>query len=65
MVPDRRGRKGCQYGLPAMVTLTLAVMLARANDLRAVFRWGHRLPPTTLALLGLGRALCQAMGVVA
>jgi len=65
LVPDRRGRKGCQYGLPAMMTLTLAAMLAGANDLRAVFRWGRRLPPTTLALLGLGRALCHATGVVA
>ena len=56
LVPDRRGRKGRQYGLPAVVTLTLAAMLSGANDLRAVFRWGRRLPPEALYLLGLERA---------
>ena len=65
LVPDRRGCKGRQHGLLAMVTLTLAAMLAGGNDLRAVFRWRRRLPPATLALLGLGRTLCHAMGVVA
>jgi hypothetical protein len=38
LVPDRRGRKGRRYGLPAVLTLTLAAMLSGANDLRAVFR---------------------------
>ena len=37
-IPDRRGRKGRQYALPAVLTLALAAMLAGANDLRAVFR---------------------------
>lgn len=60
LVPDRRGRKGRQYGLPAVVTLTLAAMLSGANDLRAVFRWGRRLPPEALYLLGLERAPCHA-----
>jgi DDE_Tnp_1-associated len=45
LVPDRRRRQGRQYGLLAVVTLTLAAMLSGANDLRAVFRWGRRLPP--------------------
>ena len=61
LVPDRRGRQGRQYGLPAVVMLTLAAMLSRANDLRAVFRWGRLLPPGALALLGLDRAPCHAM----
>jgi len=60
-IPDRRGRKGRQYGLPAVLMLALAAMLAGANDLRAVFRWGRRLPPDALFLLGLERAPCHAM----
>lgn len=59
-IPDRRGRKGRQYGLPAVLTLALAAMLSGANDLRAVFRWGRRLPPDALFLLGLDRAPCHA-----
>lgn len=59
-IPDRRGRKGRQYGLPAILTLSLAAMLSGANDLRAVFRWGRRLPPEALFLLGLERAPCHA-----
>lgn len=61
LVPDRRGRQGRQYGLPAVVTLTLAAILSGANDLRVVFRWGRRLPPGALAVLGLDQATCHAM----
>ena len=60
-IPDRRGRKGRQYGLPAVMTLALAAMLAGADDLRAIFRWGRRLPAEALFLLGLERAPCHAM----
>lgn len=60
-VPDRRGRKGRQYGLPAVVVLSLAAMLSGANDLMAIFRWGRRLPAEALYLLGLDRAPCHAM----
>ena len=60
-IPDRRGRKGRQHGLPAVLTLSLAAMLAGANDLRAIFRWGRRLPREALLLLGLERAPCHAM----
>ncbi len=60
-IPDRRGRKGRQYGLAAVMVLALAAMLAGANDLRAIFRWGRRLPPEALFLLGLERAPCHAM----
>ncbi|MDP4023649.1 transposase family protein [Methylobacterium sp. NEAU 140] len=59
-IPDRRGRKGRQHGLPAVLTLSLAAMLSRANDLRAVFRWGRRLPPEALFRLGLERVPCHA-----
>lgn len=47
--------------MPAVLTLALAAMLAGANDLRAIFRWGRRLPPEALFLLGLERAPCHAM----
>ena len=60
-IPDRRGRKGRQYGLASVMVLALAAMLAGANDLRAIFRWGRRLPPEALFLLGLERAPCHAM----
>lgn len=60
-IPDRRGRQGRQYGLPSVLTLVLAAMLSGANDLRAVFRWGRRLPPAALFLLGRERAPCHAM----
>lgn len=60
-IPDRRGRKGRQYGLASVMVLSLAAMLAGANDLRAIFRWGRRLPPEALFLLGLERAPCHAM----
>ena len=43
-IPDRRGAKGRQYALRPVLVLTLAAMLAGANDLRAIFRWGRRLP---------------------
>ncbi len=60
-IPDRRGRKGRQYGLTSVMVLALAAMLAGANDLRAIFRWGRRLSPEALFLLGLERAPCHAM----
>ena len=60
-IPDRRGKKGRQYPLRSVLVLTLAAMLAGANDLRAIFRWGRRLPKEALYLLGIRRAPCHAM----
>jgi len=61
-VKDRRGRKGRQYPLQAVLGIALAAMLAGANDLIAIFRWGRRLKPETLRLFGIegGRAPCHA-----
>ncbi len=39
-IPDRRGRKGRQYPLRSLLGVSLAAILAGANDLRAIFRWG-------------------------
>jgi hypothetical protein len=60
-IPDRRGSKGRQYPLRSVLSLSLAAMLAGANDLRAIFRWARRLPPEALHVLGLRRAPCHAM----
>lgn len=61
-VPDRRGRKGRQYGLRSVLGISLAAMLAGANDLRSIFRWGRRLTPEALRAFGIegGRAPCHA-----
>jgi DDE_Tnp_1-associated/Transposase DDE domain len=59
-IPDRRGAKGRQYPLRSVLALALAAMLAGANDLRAIFRWGRRLPAEALYLLGIERAPCHA-----
>src|SRR5258708_39220967 len=61
-VEDRRGRKGRQYPLQAVLGIALAAMLAGANDLIAIFRWGRRLKPEALRLFGIegGRAPCHA-----
>ena len=59
-IVDRRGRKGRQLPLQAVLAIAIAAMLAGANDLRAIFRWGRRLKPEALALLGIDRAPCHA-----
>lgn len=61
-IEDRRGRKGRQYKLQSLLGISIAAMLAGANDLIAIFRWGRRLKPEALALLGIddGVAPCHA-----
>jgi hypothetical protein len=59
-IPDRRGRKGRQYPLRAVLGLALAAMVSGADDLMAIFRWARRLPPEALRLFGLTRAPCHA-----
>ena len=61
-VPDRRGRQGRQYPLRSILGISLAAMLAGANDLRAIFRWGRRLRPEALRAFGVvsGKAPCHA-----
>jgi len=52
-IEHRRGRKGRRYRLPSLLGIAIAAMLAGANDLIAVFRWGRRLKPEALRLLGI------------
>ena len=61
-LPDRRTLKGRRYSLASIVALSLAAMLSGANDLRAIYRWGRRLTPKGLQMLGIerGRAPCHA-----
>ena len=61
-LPDCRTKKGRRYKLASVVILSLAAMLSGANDLRAIFRFGRRLTPKGLAMLGVdgGRAPCHA-----
>lgn len=59
-IADRRGRKGRQFPLQSVLAISIAAMLAGANDLRAIFRWGRRLKPEALALFGIERAPCHA-----
>jgi DDE_Tnp_1-associated/Transposase DDE domain len=61
-LPDRRTAKGRRYSLASIVGLSFAAMLAGANDLRAIYRWGRRLTPKGLAMLGIERrrAPCHA-----
>jgi hypothetical protein len=61
-IADRRGRKGRQYKLASLLGIAIAATLAGANDLRAIFRWGRRLKPEALRLLGIddGVAPCHA-----
>ena len=59
-IPDRRGLRGRRCPLRSVSVLTLAAMLTGANDLRAAFRWGRRLPDEALSVSGLSRAPCHA-----
>ncbi len=61
-IEDRRGRKGRQYKLASLLGIAIAAMLGGANDLMAIFRWGRRLKPEALRLLGIedGVAPCHA-----
>jgi hypothetical protein len=61
-IEDRRGRKGRQYRLQSILGVAIAAMLAGANDLIAIFRWGRRLKPEALRLFGIenGKAPCHA-----
>jgi hypothetical protein len=60
-LPDHRTKKGRRYRLASIVGLAVAAMLAGANDLRAIFRWGRRLSPSGLTSLGInhGKAPCH------
>lgn len=59
-IADRRGRRGRQYPLQALLAIAIAAVLAGADDLKAIFRWGRRLKPEALALFDLEKAPCHS-----
>jgi hypothetical protein len=61
-VPDCRGRKGRQLPLPALLALSVAAMLSGSDSLISIFRWGRRLKPEALRVLGFGDGIapCHA-----
>ena len=61
-VPDNRGRKGRQIPLQSILAVSVAGMLAGADSLIAIFRFGRRLRPEALKILGFppGKAPCHA-----
>ena len=54
-IPDHRTKKGRRFPLAAILAISVAAMLAGANDLMAIFRWGRRLSPKALQALGVDR----------
>ena len=54
-IPDHRTKKGRRFPLAAIVTIALAAMLAGANDLLAIARFGRRLSPKALQALGVDK----------
>ena len=59
-LPARRTRKGRRYSLASIVTLSLAAMLAGANDLLAIHRFGRRLTSKSLGMLGIAHGKSPA-----
>lgn len=59
-VPDRRTRKGQRYTLPSILLLSIAAMLAGANDLLAIHRFGKRLSAKAREALGIRRGRVPA-----
>jgi hypothetical protein len=52
-IADRRSRKGRQFPLQAILAIAVAAILAGADGLRTIFRWGRHLKPEALALFGI------------
>ena len=63
-IPDHRTKKGCRFPLATILIIALAAMLAGANDLLAIARWGRRLSPKALQAIGAStkrrKAPCHA-----
>jgi hypothetical protein len=54
-IPDHRTKKGTRFPLAAVLAIAIAAMLAGANDLMAIYRWGRRLSPKALQALGVDK----------
>ena len=63
-IEDHRTKKGRRFPLATILIIALAAMLAGANDLLAIARWGRRLSPKALQAIGAStkrrKAPCHA-----
>ena len=54
-IEDHRTKKRRRFPLPTILNITLAAMLAGANDLLAIARWGRRLSPRARQAIGASK----------
>ncbi len=57
LVPDPRARRGIRHGLPGIVAVALAAVMAGARSFAAIGQWGSELTGAQLAELGLSRGV--------
>ena len=57
LVPDPRARRGIRYGLPGIVAVALAAVVAGARSFAAIGQWAGELTGAQLAELGLPRGV--------
>ena len=57
LVPDPRARRGIRYGLPGIVAVALAAVVAGARSFAAIGQWAGELTGAQLAELGLLRGV--------
>jgi predicted transposase YbfD/YdcC len=55
LVPDPRARRGIRHGLPGIVAVSLAAVVAGARSFAAIGQWASELTAAQLAELGLSR----------
>lgn len=55
LVPDPRARRGIRHGLPGIVAVALAAVVAGARSFAAIGQWASELTAAQLAELGLSR----------
>jgi len=55
LVPDPRARRGIRHGLPGIVAVALAAVVAGARSFAAIGQWASELTAAQLAVLGLSR----------
>jgi predicted transposase YbfD/YdcC len=57
LVPDPRARRGIRHGLPGIVAVSLAAVVAGARSFAAIGQWASELTGAQLAELGLSRGV--------
>ena len=62
-VPDHRRAAGKRYPLASLLLIAVAAMLAGRRDQLGIVRWGRRLSPETLGIIGIHRSRVPAPSV--